>query len=57
MNYEEFLENYVPELQLIEALDELKNYSLSAAETIDRMVSPSNTAKSVSECPQKDPKR
>jgi hypothetical protein len=43
MRYEDFVENYSPELQLLDALDDIKNYSLDAAATLDRMVShPSN---------------
>lgn len=41
MDYEEFLENYVPELQLIEVLDKLSQFSKDAAWTIDRWVSDS----------------
>lgn len=55
MQYEEFLEHYVPELQLLDAIDALKNYSFEAAETIDRLVSPSNNAKNGVEPPQMDP--
>ena len=55
MEYEEFLEAYVPELQLLDALDELKNYSLEAAETIDRWVSQSSNARTSEEPHQTDP--
>lgn len=55
MQYEEFLEHYVPELQLLDAIDALKNYSFEAAETIDRLVSPSNNAKTVAEPHQTGP--
>lgn len=54
MNYEEFLEGYIPELQLLDAIDELKNYSLDAAKTIDRLVSPSSTSRSDAESLQTD---
>ncbi len=46
MKYEEFLEGYVPELQLLDALDALKDYSLDAAVMLDHLVSRSNTEKS-----------
>lgn len=55
MNYEEFIENYVPELQLLDAIDELKNYSFEAAETIDRLVSLSSSAKTDAAPPQTGP--
>jgi hypothetical protein len=46
MTYEEFLEAYVPELRLIDALDELKHYSVDAAKTIDHWASHSNNEQS-----------
>jgi hypothetical protein len=54
MIYETFMENYCPELQLIDALDEIKNYSLEAAETIDLWVSHSTSEKIDEESPQMD---
>jgi len=39
MEYDEFLKNYVPELQLIEALDKLNQYSEDAALILDQLVS------------------
>ena len=54
MDYEEFLRNYTPEIQLIEALDALTHFCPDAAETIDRLVSRSNNEKSVAEPPQTD---
>jgi hypothetical protein len=55
MRYEDFVENYSPELQLLDALDDIKNYSLDAAATLDRMVShPSNERSGVLP-PQTDP--
>ena len=54
MDYEEFLRNYSPELQLIDALDALTHFCPDAAETIDRLVSQTNNEKSVSEPLQTD---
>jgi hypothetical protein len=48
MDYSEFLENYSPELQLIDALDRLSSYSTVAAETVDRLVACSNNEKTSS---------
>jgi hypothetical protein len=56
MKYEEFLAGYVPELQLLDALDALKDYSLDAAAILDRMVSHSNSEKSDASPDQMDPK-
>jgi hypothetical protein len=55
MQYETFLENYTPELQLIDALDMLKHYEPDAAKILDRWASESNNEKSDVELPQKDP--
>lgn len=57
MRYEDFVENYSPELQLLDALDDIKNYSLSAAEMLDQMVSHSNSEQNDEPLPQKDPSR
>lgn len=46
LDYYEFLENYPEELQLLDALDALENYSISAAETLDRLASPSTNERS-----------
>ena len=54
MKYEDFVENYSPELQLMDALDAIKNFDLDAAEILDRWASQSSTEKSVSESPQTD---
>ena len=54
MKYEEFLENYSAELQLMDALDAIKNFDLDAAEILDRWASQSSNEKSVSESPQTD---
>jgi hypothetical protein len=55
MNYEEFLDNYTPELQLIDALDRVKEYCPIAAATIDRWVSQPNNEKTDEASLQKDP--
>ena len=53
MKYEDFVENYSPELQLMDALDAIKNFDLDAAEILDRWASQSSTEKSVSESPRR----
>ncbi len=55
LDYYEFLENYPEELQLLDALDALENYSISAAETLDRLVSPSTNGRSDAKPLQIDP--
>ena len=55
MQYETFLENYTPELQLIDALDMLKHYEPDAAKILDRWASESNNEKTDASLPQKDP--
>ena len=55
MKYEEFLENYSPELQLWDALDDIKNFCPNAAEILDRLVFQTNNEKSDVEPPQLDP--
>jgi hypothetical protein len=55
MKYEEFLENYSPELQLMDALDAIKDFDFDAAEILDRWASQSSNEKTVSESPQTDP--
>ena len=55
MDYEEFLKNYVPELQLIEALDKLNQFSEDAARTIDQLVSGSKDEKSNEDSYHQDP--
>ena len=56
MNYEEFLENYTPELQLIDAIDMLTHFEPDAAEILDQWASETNTEKNVLELDQTDPK-
>jgi hypothetical protein len=55
MKYEDFLENYSPELQLWDALDDIKNFCPNAAEILDRLVSQTSNEKSDVEPPQSDP--
>ena len=55
MQYETFIENYTPELQLIDALDMLKHYEADAAEILDHLASHSSNEKISVEPPQKDP--
>lgn len=55
MQYEEFLENYTIELQLMDALDQIKDLSPHAAEILDRWASHSTTGKSASEHAPMDP--
>ena len=43
MQYETLIDNYTPELQLIDALDMLKHYEPKAAEILDQWASESNT--------------
>tara|TARA_R100000458_G_scaffold58460_1_gene66554 strand:+ start:3138 stop:3428 length:291 start_codon:yes stop_codon:yes gene_type:complete len=56
MNYEEFLENYTPELQLIDAIDMLTHFEPDAAEILDRWASETSNEKNVLELDQTDPK-
>ena len=45
MRYEDLVENYTPELQLIDALDYLKDQPWLASEILDHLVSHSNIEK------------
>lgn len=54
MDYEEFLKNYSPELQLMDALDAISRFDLDAAEILDRWVSRSSNGKSGEELPHSD---
>ena len=45
MKYEDLIENYTPELQLIDALDYLKDQPWLASEILDHLVSHSNNGK------------
>lgn len=55
MDYEQFLEHYTPELQLIDAIDRLGNYCPNAAVTIDHWVSQTSNEKIDAESLQMDP--
>jgi hypothetical protein len=55
MKYEDFIKNYSPELQLLEALDALSLYSEDAAQTLDHLVSGSKDEKSDADCDHLDP--
>lgn len=55
MEYEEFLKGYSPELQLLEALDSLSQYSMDAAESLDLLVSGAKAYKNAEECARQDP--
>lgn len=55
MKYEDFLENYPFELQLIDALDQIKDLSPDAAETLNRWASRSTNEKNASKHYQMDP--
>jgi hypothetical protein len=48
MQYEEFIDNYSIELQLIDALDHIKDLSPDAAEILDRWASHSKAEKNAS---------
>ena len=55
MQYKTFIENYTPELQLMDALDMLKHFEPEAAEILDQWASESNNEKTDEESLQKDP--
>ena len=55
MQYKTFIENYTPELQLMDALDMLKHFEPEAAEILDQWASESNNGKTDEEPLQKDP--
>lgn len=55
MDYEDFIKNYPKELQLLDALDNIKRLSIKAAKTLDNQVSRTNTEKTDAGLPQKDP--
>ena len=55
MQYETFIDNYTPELQLIDALDMLKHFEPKAAEILDQWASESNTERTVEELHQMGP--
>jgi hypothetical protein len=55
MRYEEIIENYTPEMQLIDALDYLRDRPWLSAEILDRLASDSNNEKTDASLPQKGP--
>ena len=55
MQYETLIDNYTPELQLIDALDMLKHFEPKAAEILDQWASESNNEKTGEEPLQMDP--
>jgi hypothetical protein len=55
MKYEDFLKNYSPELQLLEALDSLSQYSEDAAANLDQLVSDPKDGKNVADSDHLDP--
>ena len=55
MQYKTLIENYTPELQLIDALDMLKHFEPDAAEILDRWASESNIEKTDEAPLQMDP--
>ena len=57
MEDEEFIENYTEELQLLDALDKLSEFSTAAAETVDLLVSCSNNEKIASSPHLSHPKK
>ncbi len=55
MKYEEIIEGYTPELQLMDALDLLKHYHPDAAEILNSWAVDSKTDETIEELPQRDP--
>ena len=55
MQYETLIDNYTPELQLIDALDMLKHYEPKAAEILDQWASESNNERTGEEPLQMGP--
>ena len=55
MQYETFIENYTPELQLMDALDMLQHFEPKAAEILDQWASESNNEKTGEEPLQMGP--
>ena len=54
MKYETFVENYTPELQLIDAIDMLTHFDPDAAKILDQWASETNTEKNVLKLDQTD---
>ena len=55
MQYETFIDNYTPELQLMDALDMLKHFEPKAAEILDQWASESNNERTGEEPLQMGP--
>ena len=55
MDYDQIIEGYTPELQLIDAIDLLKHYHPDAAEILDSWATDSKSDKTNAETLQKDP--
>ena len=55
MDYEEIIKHYTPEMQLMDALDYLRDRPWDAAEILDRLASHSSNEKISVEPPQKGP--
>jgi len=54
MEYKDLIENYTPELELIDALDYLKDQPWLASEILDHLASRSNNEKNDVKSPQTD---
>lgn len=54
MKYEDLIENYTPEMQLIDALEYLKDQPWLASEMLEHLASHSNNEKNDVKLPQKD---
>jgi|TARA_B100001939_G_scaffold124121_1_gene107654 hypothetical protein len=55
MEYEEFINNYSKELQILDMIDMLKNCDPDVIPALDRLVTGSKAGKNVEELDQKDP--
>lgn len=55
MEYEEFINNYSKELQILDMIDMLKNCDPDVIPALDRLVTGSKADKNVEEPGQKDP--
>ena len=55
MEYEEFLENYSTQLQILDAIDLLKSFSPDALDHLDQLVPGTKDEKTAEESDQSDP--
>jgi hypothetical protein len=55
MEYEEFINNYSKELQILDMIDMLKNCDPAVIPALDRLVTGSKVDKNVEEPGQRDP--